>query len=271
MLENAIPKNELEQILDCKSVSEIWTVYLKLLATLNFDRIIYATTNLGKSGLSESLKDGLVLSNHHPTLINEMVKNKCFDNDTRWHSKNQINVMPWEEALGSNEIDYSKYLFFPTIKKPMSMYEKNVIKNYQKFNLNAGYTIFFKHSSGTGSSGFSLCSKLSQSETNRQWKKNGKTIITLSKLFDLHLWQLPYVHFSLLPIRRKLTKRQREALHWISNGKSIVETSIIMNLTVPTIDKHLRLARENLDAKTTIEAMVKAQTNAQLYDFRFKT
>ena len=44
-----------------------------------------------------------------------------------------------------------------------------------------------------------------------------------------------------------------------------------MNLTVPTIDKHLRLARENLDAKTTIEAMVKAQTNAQLYDFGFKT
>ena len=116
MLENAIPKNELEQILDCKSVSEIWKVYLKLLATLNFDRIIYATTNLGKSGLSESLKDGLVLSNHHPTLIDEMVKNNCFDNDTRWYSNNQINVMPWEEALGSNEIDYSKYLFFPIIK-----------------------------------------------------------------------------------------------------------------------------------------------------------
>ena len=44
-----------------------------------------------------------------------------------------------------------------------------------------------------------------------------------------------------------------------------------MNLSVPTIDKHLRLARENLDSKTTIEAMVKAQTNAQLYDFGFKT
>ena len=151
------------------------------------------------------------------------------------------------------------------------MNEKNVIKNYQKFNLNAGYTIFFKHSSDTGSSGFSLCSKLSQSETNRQWRKNGKIIITLSKLFDLHLWQLPYVHFSLLPIRGKLTKRQREALHWISKGKSIFETSIIMNLSVPTIDKHLRLARENLDSKTTIEAMVKAQTNSQLYDFGFKT
>ena len=79
------------------------------------------------------------------------------------------------------------------------------------------------------------------------------------------------MHFSLLPIRGKLTNRQREALYWISKGKSIFETSIIMNLSVPTIDKHLRLARENLDSKTTIEAMVKAQTNAQLYDFGFKT
>ena len=261
----------LEQLLNCKSVSEVWRTYIKLLKVFDFDRIIYATTSLGKSGLSESLKDGLVLSNHHPTLIKEMVKNKCFDNDTRWYSKNQANVMAWDSSHDPNEIDYSKYLFFPTIKKPISMNEKNVIKNYQKFNLNAGYTIFFKHSSDTGSSGFSLCSKLSQSETNRQWGKNGKIIITLSKLFDLHLWQLPYVHFSLLPIRGKLTKRQREALHWISKGKSIFETSIIMNLSVPTIDKHLRLARENLDSKTTIEAMVKAQTNSQLYDFGFKT
>ena len=271
MLDCTESNDHLEQLLDCKSVSGIWKIYLKLLAAFDFDRIIYATTNLGKSGLSESLKDGLVLSNHPPTLINEMVKNKCFDNDTRWYSKNQTSVMPWEPLHDPNKIDYSKYLFFPTIKKPVSMNEKNVIKNYQKFNLNAGYTIFFKHSSGTGSSGFSLCSKLSQSETNRQWGKNGKTIITLSKLFDLHLWQLPYVHFSLLPIRRKLTKRQREVLNWISKGKSILETSIIMNLSVPTIDKHLRLARENLDSKTTIEAMVKAQTNAQLYDFGFKT
>jgi LuxR family transcriptional regulator len=271
MLDSKQTNDYLEQLLSCRSLTEIWKMYLEILAVFDFNHIIYATTNLGKSGLSESLKDGLVLSNHHPTLIKEMVDNKCFDNDTRWYSKNKINVMPWEEDLGPNEIDYSKYLFFPTIKKPMSMCERNAIKNYQKFNLNAGYTIFFKHSSGTGSSGFSLCSKLSQSETNRQWKKNEKTIMTLSKLFDLHLRQLPYVHFSLLPIRRKLTKRQREALHWISNGKSIVETSIIMNLSVPTIDKHLRLARENLDAKTTIEAVVKAQTNAQLYDFGFKT
>ena len=261
----------LEQLLNCKSVSEVWRTYIKLLKVFDFDRIIYATTSLGKSGLSESLKDGLVLSNHHPTLINGMIKNKCFDNDTRWYSKNNINVLPWSEAIDTKKVNYSKYLFFPTIKTPTSIYEKNAIKNYQKFNLNAGYTIFFKHSTGSGSSGFSLSSKLSQAETNRLWKKNGKTIITLSKLFDLHLWQLPYVHFSLLPLRGKLTNRQRETLYWVSKGKSIFETSIIMNLSVPTIDKHLRLARENLNSKTTIEAMVKAQTNAQLYDFGFKT
>ena len=271
MLDSKQTADYLEQLLSCRSLTELWKMYLEILAVFDFNRIIYATTNLGKSGLSESLKDGLVLSNHHPTLIKEMVRNKCFDNDTRWFSKNKINVLPWAEAIDTKEVDYSKYLFFPTLETPASIYEKNAVKNYQKFDLNAGYTIFFKHSTGTGSSGFSLCSKLSQSDTNLQWKKNGKTIITLSKLFDLHLWQLPYVHFSLLPIRRRLTNRQRETLYWVSKGKSIFETSIIMNLSVPTIDKHLRLARENLDSKTTIEAMVKAQTNAQLYDFGFKT
>ena len=132
MLDSTNSNDFLEQLLNCKSVSELWRLYLKFLEVFDFDRIIYATTSLGKSGLSESLKDGLVLSNHHPTLINEMVNNKCFDNDTRWYIKNKINVMPWEETIDTKEVDYSKYLFFPTIKIPSSIYEKirsKIIRN----------------------------------------------------------------------------------------------------------------------------------------------
>ena len=270
MLDSTKTNNYIEQILNCKTVFQVWQKYVTILSDFDFDRIIYATTNLSKSGLNEGLKDGLVFSNHHPTLIKGMIQNKCFDNDNRWYTENKINVMPWNVRSKINQTDFSEYLFFPTIKSPPSSFQKNTIKINQKFNVKAGYTLFYNHTVGSGSSGFSLCSKLSQSEVNHLWKKNGETIILLSKLFDLHLRQLPYVHFSLLPIRGKLTNRQREALYWISKGKSTIETAIIMNLSLPTIDKHLRLARKNLNASTTIEAMVKAQTNAQLYDFGFK-
>ena len=42
-----------------------------------------------------------------------------------------------------------------------------------------------------------------------------------------------------------------------------------MHLSIPTIDKHLRLARENLNAKTTIQAMIRAQETQQLYNFNY--
>jgi len=80
---------------------------------------------------------------------------------------------------------------------------------------------------------------------------------------------LPNANFSQLPIRKKLTKRQKSVLQWISKGKSINDISTIMELSVPTIDKHLRLARQNLNAKTTIQAVIKAQKNKQLYNFNY--
>jgi LuxR family transcriptional regulator len=110
---------------------------------------------------------------------------------------------------------------------------------------------------------------MDQAETNSYWKSNGKNIEFLSELFDKKIRQLPNTNFSQLPIRKKLTKRQKSVLQWISKGKSITDISIIMELSVPTIDKHLRLARQTLNAKTTIQAVIKAQKNKQLYNFNY--
>ena len=147
----------------------------------------------------------------------------------------------------------------------------NMWKLYKDYNVKAGHTLYFKHKNGTGVSGFALCSspKMNQNETNKHWKKHGKSIEYLAKLFDELIRNLPYSNISLLPPNKKLTKRQQQVLNWVSKGKSIQEISIIMHLSIPTIDKHLRLARENLDAKTTIQAMIRAQETQQLYNFNY--
>ena len=66
------------------------------MSEFRFNRIIYATTKLSKSGLSEDLKDGLVLSNHDPKYIKEMPLSGCFDNDTRWMEVNKSNSVSWD-------------------------------------------------------------------------------------------------------------------------------------------------------------------------------
>ena len=61
-------------ILDATNVIELWSNFTKIMSEMKFKRIIYATTKLSKSGMSEDLKDGLVLSNHDPKYIKEMIK-----------------------------------------------------------------------------------------------------------------------------------------------------------------------------------------------------
>tara|TARA_B110001450_G_scaffold42422_1_gene38569 strand:- start:426 stop:1298 length:873 start_codon:yes stop_codon:yes gene_type:complete len=275
-------------ILDATDVIELWSNFTKIMSELKFNRIIYATTKLSKSGLSEDLKDGLVLSNHDPKYIKEMIKNKCFDNDTRWMEVNKSNSVSWDVSDHNinikmdqdgttfrygllNNLKFSEILFYPPIKTPPSQYEKNIWKLYNQYNVKAGHTLHFKHRFGTGTSGFALCSspEMDQAETNSYWESNGKNIEYLSELFDRKIRQLPNANFSQLPIRKKLTKRQKSVLQWISKGKSINDISTIMELSVPTIDKHLRLARQTLNAKTTIQAVIKAQKNKQLYNFNY--
>jgi LuxR family transcriptional regulator len=275
-------------ILDATDVIELWSNFTKIMSEFRFNRIIYATTKLSKSGLSEDLKDGLVLSNHDPKYIKEMIKNKCFDNDTRWMEVNKSNSVSWavsDHTINTkidkdcttfrygllNKLKFSEILFYPPIKTPPSRYEKNIWKLYNEYNVKAGHTLYFKHLFGRGTSGLALCSspEMDQAETNSYWESNGKNIEFLSKLFDKKIRQLPTTNFSQLPTRKKLTKRQKSVLQWISKGKSISDISTIMELSVPTIDKHLRLARKNLNARTTIQAVIKAQKNKQLYNFNY--
>ena len=66
--------------------------------------------------------------------------------------------------------------------------------------------------------------------------------------------------------RRPLTSRQREALQWSAQGKTMQDIATIMNLSVGTIEKHLRMARDSLDAQTTAHAVQKATSLNLLTD-----
>ena len=267
--------NELvPSLLNAENLLDLWSNFTHIMSIFNFDRLIYGTTKFSRTGSTQTLRDGLLLSNHNPKYIKEMLKNRCFDNDTRWISANNKNNISWnvdEQHLHKSDNNFTEILFYPPVNTPPSEYEINMWKLYKDYDVKAGHTLYFKHKIGTGVSGFALCSspKMNQNETNKHWKKHGKSIEYLAKLFDELVRNLPYSNASLLSPNKKLSKRQQQVLNWVSKGKSIQEISIIMHLSIPTIDKHLRLARENLDAKTTIQAMIRAQETQQLYNFNY--
>jgi DNA-binding CsgD family transcriptional regulator len=64
---------------------------------------------------------------------------------------------------------------------------------------------------------------------------------------------------------RHLTRRQREVLQWVGDGKTTQDIALLIGLTPGTVEKHLRLAREALDVETTAQAVLKAAFYNQMF------
>ena len=101
--------------------------------------------------------------------------------------------------------------------------------------------------------GISPVAGLNQSDADEIWARDGNDIETLCNLMHLRISSLPQNGQ-----RRPLTTRQRESLEWYSLGKTAQDIAMIMDVSVGTVEKHLKMARDSLDAQTTAHAVKKA-------------
>ena len=82
----------------------------------------------------------------------------------------------------------------------------------------------------------------------------------MNDILHLKILTLPYATPN-----RSLTPRQREALEWVGDGKTMQDIAVLMGLTSATVEKHLRLAREALSVETTAQAVLKAAFANQMF------
>lgn len=126
----------------------------------------------------------------------------------------------------------------------------------------AGYTISFGRIGARERGVIGLCARpgLNQDAVDRNWATAGHEILMLNKVFHLRVSTLPYT-----PPARALTRRQREVLEWISEGKTALDIATILGVAPATVEKHLRLARAALGAGTTAQAVLRASMFHQIF------
>jgi LuxR family transcriptional regulator len=100
---------------------------------------------------------------------------------------------------------------------------------------------------------------MSQDAVEQVWAEHGDEIIVMNNVMHLKLLTLPYSG------DRTLTKRQREVLQWVGDGKTTQDIAALLKLTPATVEKHLRLARETLCVETTAQAVLKAAFYNQMF------
>ncbi len=243
-----IPSRTLNTILATDSAEALWAMHVRLMAEYGFDRLLYGHaclmepralcdpddivmfSHLGASGIETSASDGAA------TML-------------LW-AMNTEGAHSWSAMAARAEAGRSS-----TSERAF-----NDFRNAAQ--MRAGYTISFPWMPRRTKGAIALDAgrHMTQHQVNRLWNSCGEDILLLNNLLHLRLASLPCA-----PSNRLLTARQREALEWIGQGKTTQDAAVLMSLMPPTVEKHLRLAREVLNAETTTQAVLKAASQNQIF------
>ncbi|MBO9401520.1 autoinducer binding domain-containing protein [Shimia sp. R9_1] len=240
-----------ETVMNQTSLEALWELHCAKMATYGFDKIIYGYTNY-RSGMSlGDVEDFFILSNHQRDYLDKYIgEGLYFDGPMMKWSLDNAGAQSWsiiQNAFAAGNLT----------EKQMRVYEVN-----RSYGLSAGYTISFPTVSSRHKGAISLGARtdMSQEEVDKLWKSVGREISLINNVVHLKIQSLPYKNPE-----RELTKRQREVLEWVGDGKTIQDIALLIERTPATVEKHLRLARDAMNVETTAQALLKASFMRQIY------
>jgi LuxR family transcriptional regulator len=236
---------------NCRSLEELWEGHTKQMAEYGFDRLIYGFTRYRTATSLGDPEDFVILTNHAKEYID------VFLGEGKYFSAPMVRWALEHEGAGSWRMMRDMMATGTMTEAESKWFEYN-----QKMDVSAGYTISFKSISARSKGAIALTAKpgLSQDDVDAIWKEHGRDIHLMNNVAHLKILTLPYTAPN-----RTLTKRQKEALEWVGDGKTTQDIALLMGLTAATVEKHLRLARESLSVETTAQAVLKAALQNQMF------
>lgn len=241
---------QLDKLTNARTVEELWDVHTRQMATYGFDRLMYGFTRYRTStGLGDP-QDWVLLSTQSPEYMKVF-----FDEGLYYHAP----MLRW--ALANNGACSWRWMMDMNRVDNLTPSELRVMEFNKSMDVTAGYTISFRSISERTKGAIALTAKpgMTQDAVEQVWAKHGDEIIVMNNVMHLKLLTLPYSG------ERNLTKRQREVLQWVGDGKTTQDIALLLDLTAATVEKHLRLAREALDVETTAQAVLKAAFYNQMF------
>ncbi len=236
---------------NCQSLEELWTAHQVRMNEYGFDRLIYGFTRyLSGTSLGDP-EDFVILSNHDKAYTDVFLGERHYDHApmVNWALVNE-GACSWGILAQMQRT------------QTLSESERRVLEFNFAMGVTAGYTVSFKSVSARSKGAIALTAKrgVEQEEVDAMWEQHGSDILLMNNIAHLKILTLPYTTPA-----RSLTRRQREALQWVGDGKTMQDTAVLMGLTSATVEKHLRLAREALAVETTAQAVLKAAFANQMF------
>ncbi|MFN4098596.1 MAG: helix-turn-helix transcriptional regulator, partial [Pararhodobacter sp.] len=238
-------------ILHSSDQEMIWSQTCSFFADLGFKHVLYGYSPDSHGAVLGSPENYLVLSTLKQDVIRQIVREGYFRMSGTFHwALSNAGIASW--SLTPQQVGMPDD-FEITPEVAAFFFQHGLIN---------GCTIGFPQERTRGRAVMALIAPptTSQEEVDVQLDAARDLIFTVAATAHRCLSSLPY-H----PPGRRLTQRQREVLEWVAEGKTTADIAQIMGITPPTVEKHLRLARETLGVETTPHALIKASFLNQVF------
>lgn len=252
----AAPLSEIEDLILTMTRTtrrdDVWAMLVDQMAGYGFDNIMYVVTRFRTLNGMGDLDDAMILSNHSDAFKRGYLDGGLFRESplVRWAMSN-VGSLSWSVIAR----DAAEGRLSPSMVR--------VLEFSRRHGVTAGYAISFPRVSNRTGHGIGLnASAMTQAQVDAMWAERGREIELICHVAHLTLLSLPHELHG-----RALTSRQREVLELVADGKTVQDVATILGRTAATVEKHLRLAREALDADTTAQAIMKATAGNQFYRF----
>lgn len=241
----------LDQVSRSPTLEELWEAHTGQMASYGFDRLLYGFTRYRTPSSLGDPDDFVMLTNLAPDYTDHFLKGGLYKEApmVRWALEND-GAASWailEEALREKRLEPAA---------------QQVLEFNARFDVTVGYTVSFKTTSQRTKGAIALIAEagMTQKDADAIWEEHGADIELMNEIAHLKILSLPHPSPA-----RTLTKRQREALQWVGDGKTMQDIALLMDLTPATVEKHLRLARQALAVETTAQAVLKAAFANQMF------
>lgn len=241
----------LREIAEAPSPEIVWARSVEALAAFGFDRVNYGYTRYRVGQTIGDPADAMFLSTHSLDQVRWFHSSGTYlkSADFRWVREN-VGACSWgwvhqERAAGR-----------------LNPVECEVMDRIRQDHGRAGYTVSFPVGVPRSKGAMSLAARrgASQGVVDAHWKRHETALLVLCNMAHLKLSQMP-----LNVPRADLTRRQREMLEWVADGKSLRDICVLTGLSMSAVDKTLRRAREHLNVETTAQAVAKFSFLNQLF------
>ncbi len=230
-------------IAEAHSIAEAWTAATGYFAQLGFQRVNYGFTRFRHDKTIGDPEDALFL-----TTLGDEYAQRFFHGGFyartpvfRWAEHN-TGACTWSwvrRAMDAGQLTAD---------------EEAAVRQNAAMGIVAGISVSFPAATLRTKSALGLIADIGIDEAKVEeiYANQYDAILAVAHCLNLKIMQLP-----LATHRRALTQRQREALEWVADGKTMQDVALLMGVSPAMVEKHLRLARIALDVETTAQAVSK--------------